>query len=109
MNTALLSYLHTLGLHAPCGDRRLTQDDIARAFGGRPSALSQAVHGAETRGDAPMLSALSMAARALLGELGATERAAFPYVWNRARAGLRWIEERLPAGDERAVKMRGLR
>ena len=108
MNTKLLDYLTAVGLGAPAGTRRITLGDLAVAFGGRLSALSQATHGVEVGGSAPMLFAICFAARALAGALTEAEKSAFPGAWNRARAGLRAIEGMIDAGDWRAVKMRGV-
>lgn len=108
MNTALLSYLSILGLGAPSGDRLITQEDIARAFGGRPAELSKALHSADDKGGARMLLSISMAARALQKQIGTAEIAALPIYWSRAEAAIKVLEAMLPAGDPRAVKMRGL-
>lgn len=109
MNDHLLSDLQELGLDARATDgRRLTQEDIARSFGGDSPSLSLALRDEQPRRGAPMLAAVNMAVRALRGDVSAQERAAYPYVWARASAGLRAMEALLPAGDERAVKMRGL-
>lgn len=107
MNDHLLSDLRELGLDARAVDgRRLTQADIARAFGGDSPSLSLALRDEEPRRGAPMLAAVNMAVRALRGAVTAQERLAYPYPWSRAAAGLRAMEALLPAGDERAVKIR---
>ena len=89
MNTALLSYLQALGYGRPTGDRLITFDDIARAFGGRPADLSKALHNSDAKGAAPMLIAISMAAREVLGYLDPEECKAFPIYYARANAGCR--------------------
>ena len=89
MNTALLSYLRALGYGQPTGNRLITFDDIARAFGGRPADLSKALHNSDVKGAAPMLMAISMAARDVLGYLDPEEASAFPIYHARANAGAR--------------------
>ena len=108
MNDALLQDLTDLGLDDRSQGRRITQTDIARAFGGDAPSLSDAVQGLESSRGAKMLRALDRAARALRGAVDAREQAARPFVWNRAVAGLRQMERLLAADDPRAETMRGL-